>query len=87
VPPINWGDMMPLQHQYQKKFTTGQVLTLLDGHEKMLREICDSLDCSKSTAENLVKILLEMNKIKRRNVGSEKKPLWMYSSREAKDEK
>ncbi len=79
--------MMRLQHQYQKKFTTGQVLALLGGREKMLREITDGLGCSKSTAENLVKILLETKKIKRRNVGSEKKSLWMYSSREAKDEK
>jgi predicted transcriptional regulator len=60
--------MMPLQHQYQENFTIVRVLTLLDGHEKMLREICGNLDCSQSTAENPVKILLEMNKIKRRNV-------------------
>lgn len=72
---------MPLEHQYQKKFTTEQVLALLRGHEKLLREIIDSLGCSKSTVENLIKILLETNKIKRRNVGSEKKPLWMYSSK------
>lgn len=78
---------MRLQNQYQKKFTTEQVLTLLHAREKSLREILDSLGCSRSTAENLVKILLEMNKIKRRNVGSEKKPLWMYSSIEANDEK
>lgn len=78
---------MRLQNQYQKKFTTEQVLTLLHAREKSLREIINSLDCSRSTAENLVKILLEMNKIKRRNVGSEKKPMWMYSSIEANDEK
>lgn len=74
---------MPLEHQYQKKFTTVQVLALLHDHEKSLREIIDSLGCSKSTAENLIKLLLETNNIQRRNVGSEKKPLWMYSSREA----
>jgi len=74
---------MPLEHQFQKKFTTEQVLILLCGSEKSLREITDSLGCSKSTAGNLIKILLETNKIQRRNVGSEKKPLWMYSSKEA----
>lgn len=75
---------MRLQHQYQKKFTTEQALALLCGSEKSLREIIDSLGCSKSTAGNLIKILLETNKIQRRNVGSEKKPLWMYSSKEAR---
>jgi predicted transcriptional regulator len=78
---------MRLQHQYQKKFTSGQVLTMLRGREKTLREITDGLACSKSTAENLVKILLETKKINRRNVGSEKKPLWMYSSRETNNER
>jgi DNA-binding MarR family transcriptional regulator len=78
---------MPLEHQYQKKFTTEQVLVLLCVREKSLREIIDSLGCSKSTAENLITILLETNKIQRRNVGSEKKPLWMYSSKEAKNGK
>ena len=78
---------MPLQNQYQKKFTTEQVLVLLSVREKSLREIIDSLGCSKSTAENLITILLETDKIQRRNVGSEKKPLWMYSSKEATDEK
>ncbi|MEQ9730808.1 MAG: hypothetical protein ABOK23_09410 [Candidatus Methanoperedens sp.] len=78
---------MPLQNQYQKKFTTEQVLVLLSVREKSLREIIDSLGCSKSTAENLITILLETDKIQRRNVGSEKKPLWMYSSKGATDEK
>lgn len=73
---------MPLEHQYQKKFTSGQVLALLRSREKSLREVIDSLGCSKSTAENLIKILLETNQIQRRNVGSEKKPLWMYSSKD-----
>ncbi|MCZ7400952.1 MAG: hypothetical protein O8C61_01880 [Candidatus Methanoperedens sp.] len=78
---------MVLENQYQKKFTTEHVLTLLNGSEKSLREIIDTLDCSRSTADNLIKLLLEMNKIKRRNIGSEKKPLWMYGSIEANDEK
>lgn len=78
---------MGLQNQYQKKFTAEQVLTLLHGRDKSLREIIDSLECSKSTADNLIKLLLEMNKIKRRNIGSEKKPLWMYVSIEANDKK
>ncbi|MCZ7355921.1 MAG: hypothetical protein O8C66_09125 [Candidatus Methanoperedens sp.] len=78
---------MHLEHQYQKKFTTEQVLVLLYVREKSLREIINSLGCSKSTAENLITILLETDKIQRRNVGSEKKPLWMYSSKEATDEK
>jgi hypothetical protein len=74
---------MPLEHQYQKKFTTEQVLVLLCVREKSLREIINSLGCSKSTTENLITILLETNKIQRRNIGSEKKPLWMYSSKKA----
>ncbi|MFA4956771.1 MAG: hypothetical protein WC556_07330 [Candidatus Methanoperedens sp.] len=78
---------MPLNNQYTKKFTMEHILTLVNGHEKSLREIIDSLDCSRSTADNLVKIMLETKKIKRRNVGSERKPLWMYESIEAKDEK
>jgi|GEM_PF-1533147 len=78
---------MVLENQYQKKFTTEQVLTLLRGRDKSLREIIDSIECSKSTADNLIKILLETNKIKRRNIGSEKKPLWMYVSVERNDEK
>jgi predicted transcriptional regulator len=75
---------MPLENQYQKKFTIEQVLVLLCSGEKSLHEVTDSLGCSKSTAGNLIKLLLETNKIQRRNVGSEKKPLWMYSSKEAR---
>jgi len=78
---------MVLQNQYQKKFTTEQVLTLLHDRDKSLREIIDSLNCSRSTADNLIKLLFETKKIKRRNIGSEKKPLWMYVSIEANDEK
>lgn len=78
---------MRLQNQYQKRFTTEQVLTLLHQHEKSLREIINGLGCCRSTADNLIKIMLETNKIKRRNIGSEKKALWIYSSIEANDNK
>jgi DNA-binding MarR family transcriptional regulator len=78
---------MRLESKYQQKFTTGQVLILLHDGEKSLREIIDELGCCKSTADNLIKILLEMKKIKRRNIGSEKKALWIYSSIEANDKK
>lgn len=64
---------------FQKKFTTELVTDVLVTGEKTLREIIDALGCSKSTAENLIHELDTANKITKRNLRTENKPMWMYS--------
>lgn len=64
---------------FQKKFTTELVAEVLKTGEKTLREIIDALGCSKSTAENIIHELDTANKITKRNLRTENKPMWMYS--------
>ena len=64
---------------FQKKYTVELVETVLKTGDKTLREIIDALGCSKSTAENLIHEMETLDKINKRNIRTEKKPMWMYS--------
>lgn len=66
---------------YSKQFTTQMVVDLLGEGEMTLRQIYEGLGCSKSTAEGLVGQLETEGIIKKRNLRTEKNPLWMYSLR------
>ncbi len=68
---------------FEKKYNEADVLNYLkeskkEGRERMLKEIYEALDCSERTAWEILKPLLD-NKIERRNVGTDKKPVWLYS--------
>jgi DNA-binding Lrp family transcriptional regulator len=68
---------------YEKKYTVEDLLKYLraskkEGRERTLKEIYEALDCSERTAWEILKPLLD-NKIERRNVGTDKKPVWLYS--------
>lgn len=64
---------------FQKKYTVELAEAVLKKGEKTLREIIDALGCSKSTAENLIHEMETLCKINKRNIRTEKKPMWMYS--------
>lgn len=69
----------PQKGGFQKKFTLELVENMLSCGEKTLREIVDTLGCSKSTAENLIHEMEMLDKINKRNIRTKKKPMWMYS--------
>lgn len=66
---------------YAKKYTTDAVLALLakSKPELSMRQISDGLGCSTRTTKKLLRELRMMKKLIMRNVGTDKKPMWMYS--------
>lgn len=64
---------------FKQKYNVQQVLDILKDGEKSLFEIRNALECSESTALNLIKKLFDDNKIKRRNIRGGKNPFWLYS--------
>ncbi len=67
----------------EKRFTSEMVTKLLaEGEpEQSLPRIREGLQCSQSTIEKLLKDMLDRKLIKRRNVGTESKPYYLYSLR------
>ena len=68
---------------YEKKYTEDGIVSLLSQNkrEMTMREITNGLKCSDRTTKNLLYSLLRQKRLQKRNVGTEKRPLWMYSVR------
>lgn len=65
---------------YKQKYTDEMILEIIDKKDNMvsLRNVSDALGCSKLTADNRLKSLIASNHVKRVNVGTEKKPIFIY---------
>lgn len=65
---------------FKQKYTDEMILDIIDKKENMvsLRQVSDALGCSKLTADNRLKSLIASNQVKRVNVGTEKKPFFIY---------
>lgn len=62
-----------------RQYTPEMVIKLLVGKELTLRQIWEGINCSKSTAEELVNQLEADGIIQKRNIRTENNPLWMHS--------
>ncbi len=69
-----------------KKYTADMVLSHLT-REKTMRELTNDMGCSDRTTKTLLKELLDQHKIKRRSIGTDKRPLWMYFVKPASEQK
>jgi len=67
--------------KFKKKYNEEMVMNLLIKHSDIMapRQMADKLGCSKLTIENLLRLMLEQGQVKRVNVGTEIKPVWIYS--------
>jgi len=66
---------------FKKKFTESNVFDTIKKHSDIItvRQIAESMKCSKQTVEALLKNMLVSGKVKRVNVGTDKKKTWIYS--------
>lgn len=66
----------------KKTYTEESLVALLKGNPSLtLSQICESLGCGKSTAENLTDRAIRAGLIRREATGPEKRPLYLYKVR------
>jgi len=71
---------------FKKKYTHEMILKIIEEHSNIIstRQISDLLGCTNMTTDRILKDMLISKKIKRVNVGTEAKPVWIYSQTEMK---
>ena len=65
---------------FKPKYTDEMILEIIDKKDNMvsLRNVSDGLGCSKLTADNRLKSLIASHIVQRVNVGTDKKPFFIY---------
>lgn len=68
--------------KYEQKYTKQMVLDYLEkAGEVWRRDVQIALGCKDRTATNLLRELMDDGAIVRRNIGTDKKAMWLYSIR------
>jgi len=66
---------------FKKKYTDEMVMRIVEKYSDIVstRQIQDTLGCTQVTANTLLKNMLATGKLSRVNIGTDNKPVWVYS--------
>ena len=77
--------MKSTKSHFSLKFTEEKLLEILKKNNgNMLRVLALDMGCGERTARNLLKPLVESGRVIKKNLGSEKKPTYVYYLQEEK---